>query len=563
MISALRRLLLAAACCGLVVQAAAHGLDSEVEALANDLPVVIVNEREYTAGELKLLLAIRVAPYIRGEYLFFGVADLVNTGFQDPGYRAIAEEARAEGVRLTGEQEEQIEREARQVARRALYRREVLDRITPPTNEELEELYEELKDTHLRLEERLVVREIHIPVESENFEETAADRAEQAWRRLEEGADFAAVMEEYNPPGMLPAPRMIVPSLEDEASAHIARVFHDLENREYSRPFRTERGYHLIQRQLYMGPGLVPLESAREFLEERHRIKETRGRIEAFFRPMVEDPALFRPHVTNLQSTGALALDDDVVARVEGRPLTRKAVTNSLGWRFSREIAHSAEYFLEMAVHSGAVQDALLDHLIDRDGLLDTPEISFQREAAEVTHLVHNYMEGLYDPEEHPVGREEIGGYFRSNRETFPAPPLLWGKELEISVPGIDSATLSEPGGALADLEEFLEGLHEIEGVEPVVVERRLLEGMPITALDEELQGFARMLPSGGGVHLEVLDETGRALIINRWEGLDYPLPKDEAVIRSYLEIEKFHRFVEDEVLLRSPETVMEPLIDY
>lgn len=561
--NSLRRLLLLLGALSLASAAMGHGLDGEVELLDDDTAVVAVNGREYTAGELKLLLSIRVAPYIRGEYLFFGVADLANTGFQDPGYRAIALEARREGVTLTGEQEARIEHRAREMARGALYRREVLDKLTAPEMDDLKALYEELKDSHLTVEERMVLREIHIPADAEGFEENASATAAEIWERLEAGEGFTALMGECNPPGTRSAPRMIVPSRGDETETQIAEVFRALGDGEYSRPFRTERGYHLIERQMHMDEGHVPLLSALDFLEERHLIDQKRRRIEAFFRPLIEDPAIFRPHVANLQSRGALALDDDVVARVHGRPLYRKDVAGSQGWQLSPEVPHSEEYFRELAVHAGPVQNALLDHIIDRDGLMDAPEIRLYKEAAEVTHLVRNHLRAVYDPAEHPVSDEEIGGYFRSNRETFPTDPRLWGRELEISVPGLESATLSEAGGDLSDVENFLEGLREIEGLEPVILDRRPLEGTPLSTLDEEARERVLALPPSGGVCLRIEDASGRAFVVNRWEGRDHPLPADAGVIRSYLEGEKFHRFVEARVLERSAETTIEGLIDF
>ncbi|MCC5877027.1 MAG: peptidyl-prolyl cis-trans isomerase [Candidatus Sumerlaeia bacterium] len=522
-----------------------HGLEQEVENLDDNEVGVYVDGEPYTVGQLKILLTVREAPYRRSEYIFFGISDLANMGYQDPIYRILVEDARREGYTLTKEEREKINAKCRDMARNVLFRREILEGIPTPDRDALEEIYEEVKDQVLRMDERWIIREIFLPIGEEDFEEKAGKTIQEAWERLEDGETFVSLMEEYNPPGTRNTARIIIPDADTEMPEAVREAFLGLDNRTYSKPIRSTRGYHLVYRQMRIPSDYIPYESAREYLLEQYREQVRNQRIDDFFRPMVMDRNLVQPHLANLQSRGYLALDDDIAVRVGGRPIMRRELAAAAGWHFSAEVRHGETSFREAAVRMGPIQEALLDLMVEEESLIDSPDIVYYREAVETTLLVRKYLRSKYDPEKDELTREEIGGFFRGNRETFPTDPLIWGFRKSLLVPGMSSANLLEKDGSYTDVENFLEGLRVMDGIEATLQERVELEGVGFSEFTEEERDRLLAVGSSGGVSMELVNELADVLVIDRIEGLDYPQPADEVKVRELLKIEKFHWFVD------------------
>lgn len=527
-------------------RAGAHGLDQEVENLSDDEVGVYVDDEPYTVGELKILLTVREAPYRRSEYIFFGIADLANMGYQDPVYRTLAVEARREGYSLDEEEKAKIDAKARDMARNVLYRREILEGIPYPEPGVLEELYEEVKDGVLRMDERWIMREIHLPITDPDFEETAPRIIRETWNRLEEGESFLSLMDEVNPPGTRNTARIIHPESDTELTDEVREAFLSIENRQYSEPFRSPRGYHIVYRQMRIPADYIPFESAREYLLEEHRNRLRNQRVEDFFRPMVMDRNLVQPHLANLQSRGYLALDDDIAVRVGGRAIYRRELAAAIGWKFSPEVTHGETRFRELALHMGPIQEALLDIMVEEENILDSPDIVYYREAAETTLLVRKYLRSRYFPED--LTREEIGGFFRANRETFPTMPLVWGFREMASVPGMDTGSLIESGADYSAVEDYFEGLAAIDNIVVVPGERETWDGISLINFGEEDRERILRLATEGGVSLEIERELADILVVERVEGVNYPLEVDEVKVRELLKIEKFHWFVDETI---------------
>lgn len=522
-----------------------HGLEQEVENLSDDEIGVLVDGEPYTVGQLKILLTVREAPYRRSEYIFFGISDLANMGYQDPIYRILVEDARREGYTLTEEEREKIEAKCRDMARNVLFRREILEGIPTPDRETLEAIYEEVKDDVLRMDERWIKREIFLPIEEQDFEEKAGETIREAWDRLDAGETFVSLMEEYNPPGTRNTARIIVPDADTELPEAIREAFLAIDNRTYSEPIRSPRGYHIVYRQMLIPADYIPFESAREYLLEQYSEQVRSQRIDDFFRPMVMNRNLVQPHLANLQSRGYLALDDDIAVRVGGRAILRRELAAAAGWRLSPEVRHGETRFREAAVHMGPIQEALLDLIVKEEGLMDSPDIVYYREAVETTLLVRKYLHSRYDPSEDELTRDEIGGFFRGNRETFPTDPIIRGYRKSILVPGMQSANLLERGAGYEVVEDFLEGLRVMDDIESTIQERVEIEGVGFSEFSEEERDRLLSIGSGGGVSMDLVNELADVLVIDSIEGLDFPQPEDEVKVRELLKIEKFHWFVD------------------
>jgi parvulin-like peptidyl-prolyl isomerase len=163
------------------VQEAPKEQVKEVKALEIDAEMVKIGDKVFTVDDLMLYHSLRptnnqmlrnpkAVGMLRGDDLeslakHLGAADLM------------AEKAKAEGVELTEEQQEQAESRANIFIQSALFKMVVTDNLTEPTEEELKELYESQKDTAFHKEEVMRMRHLFVST-YEDYSVQAGDTLE-------------------------------------------------------------------------------------------------------------------------------------------------------------------------------------------------------------------------------------------------------------------------------------------------------------------------------------------------------------------------------------------------
>ena len=368
-----------------------HGFEALVQQLDDDDVAALVDDRVVTVGELKLLLSLRTAPYRKGDFLSFGVYDLIQTAREDSIYQDLAVQAVELGLQLAPEEEEQIARMTRDFARREIFKENILRKLKRPSIEELQKVYDAHRDDKFRTTEKLVYRIATVPHESTAGNE-APPSLRSAIKRLEAGASFSQVVDSIEGNVEPNTVRLHTTGESLELPPEVVESFHSLSNRRYSQPFKSTEGWHLLYRQLHVPASHIPFESLISLLVEMHESAQKRELVPAFFRlhPLSAELLLVRSE--NLLSRGDLALDDDILATVGGHSFTRRILMDAMGWALAKDARISPEEFREIALQSGPIQRALLDEIVDREGWLQRERILFYARKARETLLARKVI---------------------------------------------------------------------------------------------------------------------------------------------------------------------------
>ncbi|MEH6388335.1 MULTISPECIES: SurA N-terminal domain-containing protein [Pseudomonas] len=144
-----------------------------------------------------------------------------------------------------------------------LSRRDFFDQVEVD-EEAIEQLYQ--REVGNLVEQR---RAAHILVEINDDEDAALERAQEAYERIEAGADFAEVAKEYSDDsGSANRGGDLGFTVEGSFDPAFDETLSSLEEGQVSEPVRTSYGYHLIKLTDLQAPDLPTLDEMRDNLEQ-------------------------------------------------------------------------------------------------------------------------------------------------------------------------------------------------------------------------------------------------------------------------------------------------------
>jgi hypothetical protein len=364
-----------------------HGLAPALQDYPQDAPAARVDGQMFTVGDLTTLLGIRSARFRPATSLTYGVEDLLQQALHAPVYKRLSEEAQYSGLSISPSMREEIEADTRAYARRFLYRREVEDKLAPPTLEQLKALYEDVKDTDLATPERFLVRRITIPFDNGQQASEATARLESIRTAYNEGADIMALLRE----AQINAPtRVFYP--DQEPDAPFIDSLREVPN-DHALPVRqADDSVELLIRHLHIPPGSVPFESSISFLNGVIIQQQSTARVREYFRQLTAGEGILRLVGENMQSRGELALDSDVILLVDDQPVHRRDLRSAIGWDMDTSTIGDSDVFMTRILSSGLVQDLLLDTVIERENLLVHATIRTYRNDLSDTILSRAYL---------------------------------------------------------------------------------------------------------------------------------------------------------------------------
>lgn len=367
-----------------------HGLELSVQQLSDSDSAGIVDERTLTVGEAKVLLAIRSARYRPGAALVYGMEDLADQIRYFPVYESFADQARAAGMCLTPEEESTLQAETEAFARLVLFEREIASRTPSPTLEMLRLLYEEIKDEAFHIPERLLIQKVVRHFEDVDSQEAEWEALKDAARELNDGATARSVFQNAG----FKADSIVLHPGEEEDSDLVGALLR-IDDRHALEPRQEDGALVLYYRQRGMDATHIPFQSSLEVLTTIYRAREHELLLGDYLKGLGGKPGLVRVIESNLASEGSLALPSDVLLVVAGEAITRGELQRALGWRINMANLIDSERFIEMALSTGVVQEHLLAHVIEADGLFDHHKVQFFHEQMALTLLARRILEPM------------------------------------------------------------------------------------------------------------------------------------------------------------------------
>ncbi len=440
----------------------AHSFINEINLLSDTQEGMLVNNRIYTVGELKVLVSMRTFTRDNNQSLVLGLNELIRAGETSISYSKLAESARERGLEVTESETKTIEERIKDYQNRLLFAMEVEDKIGQPTQEQIKELYTEEKES-FRVKEKIILREIIFPFEDEEGKKAAITSAEKVYERLESGEPFARLQREVHGPSNTRI-QVLTPEEDSTLSPRLLDAFRDLSDKVYTEPIETDEGIHIIYRQLYIPPNYLPLESVQETLIDRWRSNRRANLIEEFFTGFTDSPDYWLIDGANLMNSGILATNKDVMVRIGDQEITRGELRNAAGWSLSPSIPMTPGLFERIATRTGVVQNALLSLYAEKEGLDNLDKISFFENKMRETFLARHELElRISERIGEPTGKE-LQDYYWRNRYQYRDYNRTVGRRLVISKEDAEIYKIPsrlDDVETLKDLEEFSSWLSE------------------------------------------------------------------------------------------------------
>jgi len=463
-----------------------HGLSQSLQRLRESESVGIVEGKLYTVGDLTTLLGMRSARYRSGRSMIYGMEDLLMMARHAKAYRDLAAEAEGAGVVPNDRELDWIESETRSFARRLVIRREILDKVVPPTVGDLREIYEEIKEEKLATPERIILRRVTIPV----TDEQGASEAMRVLTDLgEEVAAGGEVTRLARALGLEAPSRVLYPAQEPDLE--LMDALRGLEDGDALAPRRVEGVVELLVRQMLIPADTIPFESSVEMLLQIHHDREAQRLSHEFFAQLAEEPGVLSLVPENLQSQGELALDSDVVVIVADNRMTRGDLREALGWMVSAASRGDLEEFRNRLLDSGAVQEALLDHHLDTQGWMESAEVQTYARDLTDTLLARRMLTEPATALMAPTVDEEVLEHWRDKEASL---GRFHGRVR------YDQVGLPAGVEGLADWQAKLAAVSSAE--EFAQVSREIASAVPSAILMSGLQGHVSTLPPEVGGRL-------------------------------------------------------------